>query len=126
MFYLDEDHEGNHWWMREFFEKRMPSKEYEVACYIMGVPRLFSEFRPEKHEYPFDWAIYDYIDNDDGPLKPIYSGAFHVLSSGERQLVLLGMNLYNSSNQEFNLCDAISTWSEGYYQVFQQVVSIRK
>ncbi len=126
MFYLDEDHEGNHWQMREFFKHQMPDKEYETACYIMGVSRLFSEFRPEKHEYPFSWAVDDYIEVNEGPLKPVYSKAFHVLSSGERQLVLLGMNLYSSSNQDFNLCDALITWDEDYYQVFQQALEIRK
>ncbi len=126
MFYLDEDHEANHWQMREFFKDRLPSKEYELACYTMGVPRLYQEFQPGKHEYPFDWATDDYIEVEDGPLKPVYSKAFNVLSSGEQRLVLLGMNLYNSSNEDFNLCDALSTWSEEYYQVFQQAVSIRK
>lgn len=122
MFYLDDDHEANHWQMREVFKDRMPSQEYEVACYIMGVPRLFSEFRLEKHEYPFSWAVKDYTED----IQPIYSEAFNVLSSGEKYLVLLGMNLYNSGNEDFNLCDALTTWSDDYYQVFRQAVSIRK
>lgn len=126
MFFQNEDHEGNHWWFTEFFKNRMPSKEYEVACYIMSVPRLYREFDGFKHEYPFDWAVNDYIDVDEGPLKPVYSKAFNALSSGEKQLVLLGMNLYNSSNRDFNLCDALFTWGDSYQQVFEQALKIRK
>lgn len=118
MYFVDDEHKENF----ERFVKKYHCEtdpEYKVACYIVAVPEIYRKFGGNAgRSTPFDWVI-------DGREEDKRSEAYGVLSSGYKKLVDLGMNLYNCSYDEFNLMDALGTWGDTIFNIYQQAVQIR-
>lgn len=61
--------------------------------------------------------------NSDG--KEMESEGFARLSHGFKLMVYLGANLFNSSEEEFNLTYSINRWDTHLIKVFYQALKIR-
>ena len=147
MYFLDEQHELNfNHLTRMVFPYAKNDPEYKVAAYVLSHSRIYKECvqDPLFNQYPFLW-MYQYEDRSytetdstgeeyivedfyhpfDEDNNPIKSESFTALSSGEKQLVYLAQNLFNSSNNTFNLMDALGTWDEFNILVFKEALKIR-
>lgn len=119
--------------------------EYKVMCYILSLPDIYNRCINDSmfHKHPFLWK-YVYTDtsytekDEDGEYhivsfevkkdedgKPQISEEYSTLSIGHKKMVALASNLFNESNREFNLMEALGTWDNRLLKVFYQALDLR-
>lgn len=114
-------------------------------AYILALPDIYERAIEDKmfHEAPFLWTyeyedksyerteygetflVYDFEVKMDGKDQPVSSEAYMTLSGGYVKLVHLAVNLFNSNSDEFNLMNALATWDDDLFKIYQQAVMIR-
>jgi hypothetical protein len=146
MFFLNDLHETNYKHLTNMvFLRAQKDSEYHPMAYILALPDIYKRCvnDPMLHEFPFLWtAEYkdtSYTDKDedgeykvidfeikkDATGKEVESKDYATLSSGYKKMVNLAANLFNSSNDEFNLTDAFGTWGNDLVKVYFQAVMLR-
>lgn len=146
MYYLDGVHEKNYnHLLNTVFPHAKNDAEYNPMVYILSLPEIYRRCinDPMLHEFPFLWtAEYkdtSYTDKDeegeyrvsdfeikvDDSGKEVDSENYATLSSGYKKMVDLAANLFNSSNDEFNLTDAFGTWDNNMIKVYFQAILLR-
>ena len=142
MYFVTDEHKNNFEMLVEFY-KAEQDLEYKSACYVLALPEIYNKVNGKFGERPFDWMykfeekeveedfwtkekriVIDRVYELDENGEELESQAYGYLSSGYRKIVQLAQNLFNSSN-EFNLCDALGTWGDDLFQVYQQAVLLR-
>lgn len=143
MYFVNDEHESNFVMLVQLY-KADRDPEYKTACYVLALPDIYRKTGGRFGENPFDWVYkfaetkeeredyftkekYTLIDRQyetDKDGKELHSEAYGVLSSSERCIVDLGMNLFTGST-EFNLAAALGTWGDSLFKVYQQSVQIR-
>ncbi|WP_047981738.1 hypothetical protein [Ornithinibacillus contaminans] len=121
--------------------------EYKAMCYIQSLPEIYRRCNddPMLHEFPFLWTtnyvntsreeydddtnekyyLVDFEVEKDSEGKEVNSERYNDLSHGYKIMVEFGANLFNSSNDEFNLTEAFGTWDSEMIKVFYQALEIR-
>lgn len=146
MYFTCELHEQNYnHLINVVFPHAKSDSEYNSMAYILALPDIYRRCinDPMLKEFPFLWTA-KYKDtsytgsDDDGEYlvidfevekdengEEVESENFATLSSGFRKLVDLAANLFNSSNKEFNLMNALGTWDDRLLKVYFQAVQLR-
>lgn len=146
MYFVNDDHKKFYEHLTTMiFRHAKSDPEYHAVAYIFAIPDIYKRCikDPYLSEYPFLWTG-EYVDNsyterEDGEEylfvdfdvkkddngKELHSDAFGTLASGHTYLVNLAANLFNSSNDEFNLTNALGTWDDHLFKVYQQAVMLR-
>lgn len=144
MYFIDENHKDNYNHLIQLFNLRNDS-DYRVLYYIYALPQIYSRCikDPMFKEYPFAWKyeyedisytetdgdeIYDVIDFEVKKIEnnePMFSETYSNLSNGYKLMIQLAENLFNGSQDDFNLMSAIGSWDEGLIKAFYQALSIR-
>ncbi|MDP4084746.1 MAG: hypothetical protein Q8934_09050 [Bacillota bacterium] len=146
MYFLNELHEKNYNHLTNMvFPQAKKDSEYNPMAYLLALPDIYKRCinDPMLHEFPFLWTVEykdtsytgededgEYKVNDfdikkDGAGKEIESENYATLSSGYKKMVDLAANLFNSSNDDFNLTDAFGTWDNNMIKVYFQAVLLR-
>jgi hypothetical protein len=146
MYFINDLHEKNYNHLSNMvFPHSKNDSEYHSMVYILSLPELYSSCvnDPMFHEFPFLWTVEykdtSYTDKDeegeyrvvdfeikkDDSGKEVESQNYVYLSSGYRKIVDLAANLFNSSNDEFNMTDAFGTWGDELIKVYFQAVMLR-
>ncbi|WP_079707694.1 DUF2538 family protein [Paraliobacillus ryukyuensis] len=145
MYFINESHRKNYEHLVNMVFRANTDPEYKVLSYILALPDIYARCinDPVFHDFPHAWK-YEYTDtsytshdelgeflvvdfevNKDQNQQPIYSKNYKSLSSGYKKLLYLVDNLFNSSNNDFNLMDALGTWDDQSIKVYYQALSIR-
>lgn len=127
------------------FKNANSDGEYHAMAYILALPEIYVRCVNDAmlDEFPFLWTK-EYVDtsyfdeDEDGEFKvidfnvkkdkegnSILSENFATLSSGYKKMVYLAQNLFNPSNETFNLADAFCTWDNHLVKAYQQAVLLR-
>lgn len=146
MFFLNDLHETNYKHLTNMvFPRAQKDPEYHPMAYILALPDIYNRCvnDPMLHEFPFLWTAeykdtsytdrdengeYNVIDFEvkkDDQGKEVDSENYATLSSGYKKMVDLAANLFNSSNDEFNLTNAFGTWDNDLIKVYFQAVILR-
>jgi hypothetical protein len=146
MYFVNDAHQSNYYKLVEFYHS-VNDPEYKSLCYILALPEIYNRTSGKfGDEGPMEW-MYKFQDKEvevediltkkkknviiertyeeDESGNGIETEAYSTLSSGYRKLILLGANLFNSSYDDFNLCDALRTWDNELIKVYQQAVLVR-
>ncbi|MEC0182315.1 DUF2538 family protein [Paenibacillus peoriae] len=145
VYFVNETHQSNFYKLVQFYHS-VNDPEYKSLCYILALPEIHNRTNGKfGEEGPMEWmykfqdkevevedlltkeksVIIDRIYEEDERGNGIETEAYSTLSSGYRKLILLGVNLFNSSYDDFNLCDALGTWGNELIKVYQQAVLVR-
>lgn len=146
MYFKNENHEENFKYLTEsVFPYSENDVEYRSMCYIMALPEIFVRCitDPLFKDFPFLWIV-DYVDrttvvqDDGGEVKhldfetikdsdgiEVDSEKYNSLSYGYKLVLELGQNLFNSSQNDFNLTKSFNAWDESLMNCFYQVLEIR-
>lgn len=145
MYFVNDAHQSNYYKLLEFYHS-VNDPEYKSLCYILALPEIYNRTNGKfGEEGPMEWmykfqdkevevediftkeknVIIERIYEEDESGNGIETEAYSTLSSGYRKLILLGANLFNSSYDDFNLCDALRTWDNELIKVYQQAVLVR-
>lgn len=146
MYFLNDLHEKNYNHLANMvFPDSKKDREYHPMVYILALPDIYNRCitDPMLHEFPLLWTV-EYTDTSythkegeeeykviDFEIKKDKSGAeiesknFSTLSSGYKKMVDLAANLFNSSNDEFNMSDAFGTWDNKMIKVYFQAILLR-
>ncbi|MCR8635771.1 DUF2538 family protein [Paenibacillus radicis (ex Xue et al. 2023)] len=111
IFYTNEKHLTNFRWLLAKFGS-IDSSEYTAACYILACPEIYSKVDWNKCEYPFDFIS-------------LRGNKRVELSSGYLLLVRMAQNLYNSSNNRFNLMKGLAVWDANLIAMFHTAMDLR-
>lgn len=146
-YFIDEVHEKNFKHLTTLvFPHSEKDNEYKAVSYILSLPEIYVSCinDPLLHEYPFLWTTeYNYNENlihdeefgdyyevdlnieKDSDGNEVNSKDFSTLSHGYKLMIYLGQNLFNSSNDLFNLTRSFGTWDKKMIKVFYQALEIR-
>jgi hypothetical protein len=148
MYFMDKTHETNYNHLSTMvFPHAKTDSEYHAMTYVLAVPYLYDACieDPMFYEFPFLWTVeykdtsYMETDEDNGEKyrvisfeikkdnegNEVSSREYNYLSSGYKKLAELAANLFNPSNDEFNLSDAFGTWDDRLVKVYFQAVMLR-
>jgi len=145
MYFVDDLHEKNYDHLVNMVFRANNNPEYKVISYILALPEIYSRCinDPLFHEFPFLWRYiytdtshvekdedeeylvidFDVEKDEDG--QPVLSDSYTIISSGYKKMIDLASNLFNSSNDNFNLMNSLGTWDDRLIKVYYQAVSIR-
>lgn len=145
MYFFNELHEKNYNHLANLvFLHAKKDSEYHPMVYILALPDIYRRCikDPMLHHFPFLWTaeyedtsytdkdeegeyrVFDFEIKKDDSGKEIESENYATLSSGYKKMVFLAANLFNSSNDEFNLRDAFGTWDKNMIKVYFQAVML--
>jgi hypothetical protein len=112
IYFLNTEHESNYYSLQDKFhqcKEPNPDRGYRAALYIVALPVIYNALGGVPGNYPFQWVHEREIE----------------LTTAYKQLVSLGMHLYNDSNP-LNLMEGLNIWNQDLFQVALQAIEIRK
>ncbi|MFX3635423.1 MAG: DUF2538 family protein [Candidatus Pristimantibacillus sp.] len=128
MFGNNKAHEANYILLVEKFPAALNNAEYRSTCYIAAFPEIFKCFDLKAQIHgPFDW-YFDYLDDPEDFARRAElgetSGRTGPLTGQTRELLLLGLNLWNGN--PFDLASGLSRWGEEVYLLALQAIDLRR
>lgn len=112
IYFMNEEHESNFYSLQnQFHQCKEPNPDlgYRAALYIVALPVIYKALGGVPGNYPFQWVHERVIE----------------LTADYKQLVNLGMHLYNDNNA-LNLKEGLDVWNQELFQVALQAIEIRK
>ncbi|MGM0878748.1 MAG: hypothetical protein ACQEWV_29745 [Bacillota bacterium] len=72
-----------------------------------------------------EYTVVDFDVKKDDSGKKVESESYGTISNDYRKMLDLAANLFNSSNDEFNLMDSLGTWDDDLIKVYYQAILLR-
>lgn len=137
MYFTNNTHLLNYKIMKSYFPAARVDAEYQVACYISGVPCLFDKFSDclASFDSPLDWIInwqMKYLPKEEDENIEDYENRQNIgealvnydLTSPMQQMGKLALNLFNKYDY-FNLMICLNSVDDNNYKVVKCALDIR-